>query len=89
MKFTKNLRQKILSGLSLIICIIAVAVVIREFKGTDWQAVLASINQISLAKLGQALFFVAGSYSAIACYDILAFRYIKKTLAISKLFLQV
>ncbi len=85
MKFTKKLRQKVLSGLSLIICVVAIAVVIREFKGTDWNTVFTSLNQIPLAKLGKALFFVTGSYSAIACYDILAFRYIKKTLAIYKI----
>ncbi len=72
-------------SLSLIICLLAAGAVIREFNGTDWKTVFASLNQISLLKLGQALFFVACSYGAIACYDILAFCHIKKTLSISKI----
>ncbi|ELS03885.1 putative integral membrane protein [Xenococcus sp. PCC 7305] len=81
----KRLFPKLLSGLSVIICLLAVGTVIREFNDTDWQNVFISLNEISLVQLGQALLFVIGSYSAIACYDILAFRYLKKNLAKSKL----
>ena len=69
----------------MIICLFAIGVVIREFNGTDWKTVLGNLNRISTVKLGQALFFVISSYGAIACYDILAFRYLKKTLVISKI----
>lgn len=77
--------QGLLSSLSLVICGLAIAAVFRGLQGTDWQLVFSNLNQISLGQLGLALVFVACSYGAIACYDVLAFRYIERKLALAKI----
>ncbi len=77
--------QRILSGLSLLICLVAIAAVYQGLKDTDWPLVWANLNQISLGKLALTLIFVACSYGAIACYDVLAFRYIRQKLALRKI----
>ncbi|OKH19447.1 hypothetical protein NIES208_02480 [[Limnothrix rosea] IAM M-220] len=74
-----------LSGLSLLICLVAIAVVYQGLKDTDWGLVWANLNQISLGKLALTLIFVTCSYGAIACYDVLAFRYIRQKLALRKI----
>ncbi|AFY39430.1 hypothetical protein Lepto7376_3201 [[Leptolyngbya] sp. PCC 7376] len=77
--------RRILSGLSLLVCVGAIATVYRGLQETDWPLVWANLNQISLRQLGFALIFVACSYGAIACYDVLAFRYLQKKLALRKI----
>lgn len=81
----RKVGQRIFSGLSLIICLLAISVIIREFRSIQWRDVFANINHISPLEMGVALLFVTCSYGAIACYDILAFRYIQKQLALYKI----
>ena len=82
---SRQIGQRIFSGLSILICLLAINVIIREFSGINWRDVLNNINHISLLEMGIALLFVLCSYGAIACYDILAFKYIQKQLAIHKI----
>ncbi|NJN73199.1 MAG: UPF0104 family protein [Limnothrix sp. RL_2_0] len=76
--------QGFFSGLSLIICGLAIAAVYQGLKNTDWLLVWADVNKNSPLKLTLALLFVACSYGAIACYDLLAFQYIQQKLALRK-----
>ncbi|MGB2923826.1 MAG: lysylphosphatidylglycerol synthase domain-containing protein, partial [Limnothrix sp.] len=81
----KKVWQRLLSTLSLVICGLAIAAVYQGLKNTNWLLVWADLQDIKPLQLAQALLFVAGSYGAIACYDVLAFRYIECQLALSKI----
>lgn len=70
---------------SIAVCLLSIGILIKEFRYTDWQGVFVGINDISILKLAQALFFVICSYGAIAYYDILAIHYIKNSLSPRKI----
>ncbi|WP_030007213.1 lysylphosphatidylglycerol synthase domain-containing protein [Picosynechococcus sp. NKBG042902] len=73
-------KKHFLSGISLVICAVAVGVIWQEFRRIDWPLVWENLNHLSGAQLGLASFFVVCSYGAIANYDLLAFRYLQRTL---------
>ena len=78
-------RKRILSVFSILICLTAIVLIVKEFRNSDWQVIFAGINEISGQKLSQALLFVVCSYWAIAYYDILAFSYINNFLSRTKI----
>lgn len=82
---TKKLWPRFISGLSLVICLGAIATVYQTFHTINWPLVWTNINHIPLGQVGLALIFVGYSYGAIACYDLLAFRYIQRHLALWKI----
>lgn len=77
--------RRLMTGLSFGVCALAIAAVYHGLKDTDWGLVWRDLRGISPWDLGQAMIFVACSYGAIAWYDILAFRYIERTLARRKI----
>lgn len=77
--------QRIFPGLGFVVCGLAIAVVVRQFQDTDWRLVWQDLDRFSGWQLSQAFGLVLCSYGAIACYDILAFRYIKQSLAVYKI----
>ncbi|MBV5261551.1 UPF0104 family protein [Synechococcus moorigangaii CMS01] len=79
------LKKHFLSGISLLICAVAMGVIWQEFRRIDWPLVWESLNHLSVSQLGLASFFVACSYGAIANYDLLAFRYLQRNLAAYKI----
>lgn len=81
----RTLAQRILSGVSVLICVLAIGIIFREFRATNWHDVFENLHHISRLEIGIALFFVLCSYGAIACYDVLAFEYINKKLAVQKI----
>ena len=80
-----QVRKRLLSFFSILICLSAIVLIVKEFRNSDWEVIFAGINDISGQKLWQAFLFVICSYWAIAYYDILAFSYINKSLSRTKI----
>ncbi len=74
------LGRHFLSALSLIICGIAIVMVWQELRRMSWGLVWENIGHLSPVQLAIAGLFTLCSYGAIANYDLLAFRYLKKQL---------
>lgn len=84
LSFSPQMRQRLGATLSLVLCLLAFMIIVKEFQRTDWSIVFASIKHISGFKIAQSCCFVCLSYGAIACYDVLAFYHLKYPLSIRK-----
>ncbi|MEB3225853.1 MAG: UPF0104 family protein [Synechococcus sp.] len=88
-EFTRTLKQFLgkhfWPGINLLICGVAIAFVWQKFRRLNWAMVWDNLNHLAIGQLGLAGFFVLCSYGAIANYDLLAFRYLKRNLACYKI----
>ncbi|MGC9527914.1 MAG: lysylphosphatidylglycerol synthase domain-containing protein [Limnospira sp.] len=64
---------------------LAIAAIVRELQGQDYRKIWINLRQVDPRRLLGAIGFTVMSYGAIACYDILAFAYIKQPLSRAKI----
>lgn len=76
----KKARHILAAGLSLILFAAALWVLRRELAGTHIHDILARLASVGPSSLGLALAFTAASYLALTGYDLLALRYLGRSL---------
>jgi len=77
--------RRLLSLLGWVIFSLAIVAILREIQAQDYRKIWLNLRQVDPRRLLGGIGFTAISYGAIACYDILAFAYIKQPLSRTKI----
>ncbi|MGB7375071.1 MAG: lysylphosphatidylglycerol synthase domain-containing protein [Rivularia sp. (in: cyanobacteria)] len=83
----EKLINRLLPFFGLVILVICLWVLSAELRNYQLKEVIQSLKAISQYKLSLAIAFMALSYFAFACYDFIAFRYLKYSLSAGKILL--
>ncbi|MEB3887453.1 lysylphosphatidylglycerol synthase domain-containing protein [Lyngbya sp. CCY1209] len=77
--------RRLFSLLGLVIFSLAIVAILRELQAQDYRKIWINLRQFDPHTLLGTVGFTVISYGAIACYDILAFAYIKQPLSRAKI----
>src|SRR5262245_57660111 len=75
-----RLRRVLPSLVGLLLFIVALVVLRRELRATDWHALVRAVFATPRGSLIQAVLLTFANYAALAGYDFLAFAYVGRTL---------
>jgi len=82
---SERLHRVLSAAIACVLLVVAIMVLRRELAAVTWQALRADLLRTPRRQLLLALGCTVGSYGALAGYDLLAFRYIRKTLPVPRI----
>ncbi len=77
----ERLRRALPSLVGLVLFIVALLVLRRELQTTSWHALVRDVLDTPLRSLGLSLLLTVANYAVLTGYDFLAFAYIRRQLA--------